>query len=73
MKQEQSYVLTIAEPLPGGIDGATFQVHQVTPGVIKLYRVEIRKPDVRCPVVIAGERCGEVAGHEGKHCWGGGD
>lgn len=56
------------------LDGRTFQVH-VLPGttMLRLYPVTLPEPDTRCPVVIGGERCGELAGHGGKHCWAGGD
>lgn len=54
------------------MDNKTFQVH-VKDDRLVLYEVKLPKPDTRCPVIIHGERCGEKAGHEGKHCWGGGD
>ncbi len=56
-----------------GLNNRTFQVHVVAPGVLKLYPVTILPTDNRCPCIIAGEQCGMIAGHEGKHRWSSGD
>jgi hypothetical protein len=55
------------------LEGRTFQIHVLPNDNLKLVPTTIDKDSGRCPVVIGGERCGERAGHEGKHCWGNGD
>jgi hypothetical protein len=55
------------------LDGRSFQVHVMPNNRLRLYPLEIEPPDRRYTVVVGGERCGAVAGHAGKHCWGGGD
>lgn len=65
-------ILTIAaEYDPASLEGRTFQIHVRDGDRIVLYPVRIQadQAESRCPVIIGGERCGDVAGHEGKHMW----
>jgi hypothetical protein len=66
-------ILQLADPADPALEGRTFQVHLLPDGRLRLYPVEIMGGLCRCPVLLAGERCGRVVGHEGKHCWASGD
>jgi hypothetical protein len=63
-------VLCLEAPAdPALLEGQTFQLH-VLPGCrLRLYPVEVVSGAGRCPVLVAGERCGGEAGHPGKHHW----
>lgn len=54
------------------LDERTFQVHVISDTRIRLVPVKMAG-DTRCPVVVAGERCGRESGHVGKHMWANGD
>jgi hypothetical protein len=73
MSDANAIDLTVTDTVDSSLDGQTFQIHVVAPHVIRLYAVTLLPPDGRCPVVIAGERCGDRLGHAGKHTWQGGD
>jgi hypothetical protein len=66
-------ILQLAAPADPDLEGRTFQVHIVAHGRLRLYPVELTADLRRCPVLLAGERCGRKAGHEGKHRWASGD
>lgn len=66
-------VLTLTEALPPECEGQTYQLHALPGNKVRLALVELPPPDTRCPIVVAGERCGKNAGHEGKHMWANGD
>ena len=67
----KSFILKIDGDIPD-IEGKNFQVHLLPNNCIRLYSVTLLHDD-RCPIIVNGERCGERVGHEGKHCWAGGD
>lgn len=54
------------------LNDGSFQIH-VRNGKATFYRLRTVNADTRCPVIVNGGRCGEPAGHTGKHCWAGGD
>lgn len=65
-------VLTVHEAINLSLlEGKTFQAHVVSENKLRLIPVTI-ETDMQCPVIVGGERCGGRAGHNGKHCWGGG-
>lgn len=71
-----SIILNVGDLITPGLiedlQGSTFQVTVLPNNQIQLHRVSIVN-DLRCPVVIGGERCGLSANHEGRHIWSGGD
>ncbi len=54
------------------LEGKLFQVHLLSGNRLRLVPASVHV-DSRCPVMIKGERCGDIAGHTGKHCWDRGD
>ncbi len=68
----QDVVLTVVDADLTTLEGRLFQAHVLPGNRLRLYPVTLVH-DARCPVVIKGERCGNVAGHVGKHDWAGGD
>lgn len=57
------------------LENRSFQihVHRGLADTLTLYEVRVHGQSGRCPVIIGGEQCGDVAGHDGKHAWGRGD